>query len=200
MREWGYSMGVVNFAIENGYGFVKEGVWISGRDALDMLRAETHKRGINLVCDVVYNHALDKNPLADVDPKNPYYNWGSSEKPELRSTPWGPMPAFNNPRVRQYLIDHAIAQVLEHGFDGIRFDFVEPIYKSGGDDGKKFLIELMNQLSEVDPQALRLPEDFSFDQWVVELMGTLWYTEYQHRLVHDTNPERPGLVQAAALE
>jgi 1,4-alpha-glucan branching enzyme len=117
----------------------------------------------------------------------------------LRKTPWGPMPAFNNPRVRQFLIDHAVAQVLEHGFDGIRFDFTQPIYNEGGEDGRAFLRELVSQLREVAPEALLIPEDFSYQPWIVELMGSLWYTEFQHRLVHDNNPDRPGLVQAAAL-
>jgi maltooligosyltrehalose trehalohydrolase len=199
VRGWGYAMGVVNFATESGLGFVHEGTWVSGREALAMLRTEMTKRRMNLVADVVYNHALDKNnPLADIDPANPYYNWGSPEQPTLRKTPWGPMPAFNNPRVRQFLVDHAVAQVLEHGFDGLRLDFTQPIYHEGGPEGRAFLVELVEQIREVAPQALIIPEDFSYEPWIVELMGSLWYTEFQHRLVHDHNPDRPGLVQAAA--
>ncbi|HSI04657.1 MAG TPA: alpha amylase C-terminal domain-containing protein, partial [Myxococcota bacterium] len=188
------------FATESGLGFMHEGRWVSGREALRLLRAEMQKRRMNLIADVVYNHALDKeNPLADVDPANPYYNWGSVEQPQLRKTPWGPIPAFNNPRVRQFLIDHAVAQILENGFDGLRLDFTQPIYQEGGHEGRAFLVELVSQIREVAPHALLIPEDFSYQPWIVELMGTLWYTEFQHRLVHDHNPDRPGLVQAAAL-
>ncbi len=200
VRGWGYAMGVVNFATESGLGFMHMGRWVSGREALRMLRDEAQKRRMNLIADVVYNHALDKgNPLVDIDPTNPYYNWGSVEHPQLRKTPWGPIPAFNNPRVRQFLIDHAVAQVLENGFDGLRLDFTQPIYQDGGEEGRAFLVELVAQIREVAPDALLIPEDFSFQPWIVELMGTLWYTEFQHRLVHDHNPDRPGLVQAAAL-
>ena len=200
VRGWGYAMGVVNFATESGLGFMHLGRWVSGREALGMLRAEMQKRRMNLIADVVYNHALDKeNPLADIDPANPYYNWGTAEHPQQRKTPWGPIPAFNNPRVRQFLIDHAVAQVLENGFDGLRLDFTQPIYQEGGEDGRAFLVELVSQIREVAPEALLIPEDFSYQPWIVELMGTLWYTEFQHRLVHDHNPDRPGLVQAAAL-
>ncbi len=200
VRGWGYAMGVVNFATESAFGFMRDGKWVSGREALRALRAEMQKRRMNLIADVVYNHALDKdNPLVDIDPANPYYNWGSAEHPQLRKTPWGPIPAFNNPRVRQFLIDHAVAQILEHGFDGLRLDFTQPIYQEGGEEGRAFLVELVSQVREVAPQALLIPEDFSFQPWIVELMGTLWYTEFQHRLVHDHNPDRPGLVQAAAL-
>ncbi len=199
VRGWGYAMGVVNFATESGLGFMHEGRWVSGREALAMLRDAMRERRMNLVADVVYNHALDKqNPLIDVDPANPYYNWGSAEEPRLRKTPWGPIPAFNDPRVRQFLIDHAVAQVLEHGFDGLRLDFTQPIYQEGGPEGRAFLVELVSQIREVAPQALLIPEDFSFEPWIVELMGSLWYTEFQHRLVHDHNADRPGLVQAAA--
>lgn len=199
VRGWGYAMGVVNFATESGLGFMHEGRFVSGREALAMLRGEMTKRRMNLVADVVYNHALDKqNPLIEIDPANPYYNWGTAENPQSRKTPWGPIPAFNNPRVRQFLIDHAVSQFLEHGFDGLRLDFTQPIYQDGGPEGRAFLVELVSQLREIAPHALLIPEDFSFEPWIVDLMGSLWYTEFQHRLVHDHNPDRPGLVQAAA--
>lgn len=200
VRGWGYAMGVVNFATENSLGFVRDGRWVSGREALAMLGAEARKRGISLICDVVYNHSLEKgNPLLDISANNPYYNWGNADHPQLRMTPWGPMPAFNKPRVRQFLIDHAIAQLTENGFQGIRFDFTQPIYEQGGEDGRKFLEELVSQIREVAPESILIPEDFSFKDWIVDLMGSLWYTEYQHRLVHDHDLNRPGLVQAAAL-
>ena len=37
------------------------------------------------------------------------------------------MPAFSNSRVRQFIVDHAVAQIESFHLDGLRFDFTDPI-------------------------------------------------------------------------
>src|SRR5262249_19796 len=126
-------------------------------------------------------------------------------KTEQKDTPWGAMPAYDNPNVRQFYVDHAVAQLEEFHFDGLRFDFTDPIKGEGGTAGKDMLREMNRQLHFYKPDAFIAAEQFDYDPNMTrpaESDGTgvgfdaQWYTEFQHRLVHDN--DNPSIIEQAA--
>jgi maltooligosyltrehalose trehalohydrolase len=209
-RDWGY-MGANSLSAESSLGFEDEqGRWVSGTEALKRFIDEAHQRGLNVIGDVVYNHIHgDYNMLWNLDgPENPYFNWSPNpSRLELRNTDWGAMPAYHRPQVRQFFVDHAVAQVRELHFDGLRFDFTEPIKHTGGKAGWDMLREINRQLHFLRPGVYTVAEQFPYDPSMTRPAlsdGTgcgfdaQWYTEFQHRLVYDHERSRPGLIQAAA--
>ncbi len=208
-RNWGY-LGVNSLATESAFGFEdKDGKWVSGTEALKRFIDEAHAKGLNVVSDVVYNHVHgDYNGLWGMGgPENPYFNWSKEPgKFEQRDTPWGAVPAYSNPKVKQLFVDHAVAQVEELHFDGLRFDFTEPIKGVGGKDGWELLREINRQVHFFNPDVWTVAEQFDYDPSIsrpIQKDGTgggfdaQWYTEFQHRLVNDGGG-KPGLIQAAA--
>ncbi|RYZ42045.1 MAG: malto-oligosyltrehalose trehalohydrolase, partial [Myxococcaceae bacterium] len=167
-----------------------------------------HGKGLNVVSDVVYNHVFgDHNGLWNVGgPSNPYFNWAKEPGQfEQRDTPWGAVPAYNTPQVKQLFVDHAVQQIAELKFDGLRFDFTEPIKGTGGKDGWEMLREINRQVHFLNPNAWTVAEQFDYEPDIsrpAKPDGTgggfdaQWYTEFQHKLVRDNS--KPGLIQAAA--
>src|SRR5262249_29659639 len=124
---------------------------------------------------------------------------------EKRDTPWGAMPAYDNPKVKQFFVDHAVAQVEEFHFDGLRFDFTDPIKGTGGKDGWDMLREINRQLHFYKPNVFTAAEQFDYDPAITRPaksddtgagFDATWYTEFQHRLVHDNS--NPSIIQQAA--
>ncbi|HZN94837.1 MAG TPA: alpha-amylase family glycosyl hydrolase [Myxococcales bacterium] len=208
-RDWGY-MGVNSMAVESAYGFEDEnGKWVTGDEAVKRFVDMAHSKGLNVINDVVYNHVGGNyNDMWNMDgPDNPYFNWSKEPgKMERRDTPWGPLPAYEDPKVKQFFVDHAVAQVEDYHFDGLRFDFTEPIKGAGGKEGWDFLREVNRQVHFYKPELYTVAEQFDYDPAITtpaEPNGkggagfdAQWYTEYQHRLVHDN--DNPGIIQAAA--
>ncbi|SEU10405.1 alpha amylase C-terminal domain-containing protein [Stigmatella erecta] len=207
-RNWGY-LGVNSLATESSFGFEDEsGRWVSGTEALQRFIDEAHGKGLNVISDVVYNHVHgDHNGMWNLGgPENPFFNW--SKEPgqfEQRDTPWGAVPAYHNPKVKQFFVDHAVQQIAELKFDGLRFDFTEPIKGVGGKDGWEMLREINRQVHFINPHTWTVAEQFDYDPSIsrpAQADGTgggfdaQWYTEYQHRLVNDNS--KPGLIQAAS--
>lgn len=207
-RNWGY-LGVNSLATESSFGFEDEtGKWVTGTEALKRFIDEAHGRGLNVVSDVVYNHVHgDHNGLWNLGgPQNPYFNWAKEPgKFEQRDTPWGAVPAYHQPKVKQLFVDHAVQQIAELKFDGLRFDFTEPIKGVGGKEGWEMLREINRQVHFINPNTWTVAEQFDYDPTIsrpAKADGTgggfdaQWYTEYQHRLVNDNS--KPGLIQAAS--
>ncbi|MEM4251745.1 MAG: alpha-isopropylmalate synthase regulatory domain-containing protein, partial [Candidatus Bathyarchaeia archaeon] len=209
-RDWGY-MGVNSLAIESSLGFEDEdGRWVTGAEALKRFVDLAHSKGLNVINDVVYNHiGGDHNFLWNIDgTENPYFNWSTDpSKFEKRDTPWGAMPAYNKKQVKQFFIDHAVAQQQEFNFDGLRFDFTEPIKGTGGKDGWEMMREMNRQLHFYNPNFWTAAEQFDYDPWITRPVlsdgkggagfDSTWYTEYQHKLVHDHNASDPSILQQA---
>lgn len=209
-RDWGY-MGSNTFATESDYGFEDaNGKWVSGTDALKRFVDEAHRQGLNVVNDVVYNHVggVD-NGLWNLDGKNnPYFNWSQTPGQIVnKDTPWGAMPAYDNPMVKQFFVDHAVYQVQDLHFDGLRFDFTQPIKQDGqgGVDGWNMLREINRQVHFYNPNVFTAAEQFDYDPAMTTPaqgngaggagFDAQWYTEFQHRLVHDNG--NPSLIQQA---
>jgi len=116
------------------------------------------------------------------------------------------VPAYHRDEVKQLFVDHAVAQVADYHFDGLRFDFTEPIKGTGGKPGWDLLREINRHLHFIKPDVFTMAEQFDYDPVITEPsqsngkggggFDAQWYTEFQHRLVRDN--DNPGLVQAAA--
>jgi maltooligosyltrehalose trehalohydrolase len=112
-RNWGYD-GVLPYAPARAYG---------STDELKALVDETHRLGLMIFLDVVYNHfGPDGNYL-------PTYAPGFFD--ETRQTPWGAAIAFDREPVARFFIDNAIYWLTEFRFDGLRFDAVHAIDNPG---------------------------------------------------------------------
>ncbi len=108
--------------------------------------------------------------------------------------------------MKQLFVDHAVSQVSDYHFDGLRFDFTEPIKTVGGKAGWEMLREINRQLHFLQPGTFTMAEQFDYDPNITEPSGphdqggggfdAQWYTEFQHRLVNDSS--NPGIIQAAA--
>ncbi|MCQ2736300.1 MAG: alpha-amylase family glycosyl hydrolase [bacterium] len=191
-RDWGYTPDFY-FAGAEAYGFEmpraeavergiiradqdtdKESVWVSGTDAVKVFVDESHKKGLNVICDVVYNHTSGKtdgdNALWQIDgDQNSFFNWGGGKHSE---TPWGTKPNYSADGVKNFYADNALQQIREFGVDGIRFDFAQVLHDSGTADEQ---IEGMNTLRQInrtlalfdpDGKPFTVAEDFT-QNWLV---------------------------------
>lgn len=214
-RDWGY-IGSHNMAISENYGFVDdEGQWVQGDEALKTFVDAAHSKGLKVFNDVVYNHfGGDYNNVWNVGgPENPWFEW--DENPEnpgdsTKQTPWGALPAYNKEPVAEFITNHALNQLDEFHFDGLRFDFTHPIHKQGdhggGDHGWEMLQKINRTIDFFHPEAFIAAEEFPNHPTIVtpahkgELGGAgfdaMWNTEFQHRLVHDHG--NPAVLQEAA--
>lgn len=208
VRDWGY-LGVTSLGLESAYGFVDEdGREVTGAEAFMRLVDKAHGLGINVIADVVYNHAHgEHNDLWNLDgPDNPYFKWDDGN---LRETQWGAIPAYDDPRVRQFAVDHAVDQVETFHVDGLRFDFTEPLKApwGGGQAGWELMREINRQVHFYNPDVFTIAEQFDYDPGITQPVlqdntgggfDAQWYTEIQHRVSRDSSADRPGWIQAAA--
>lgn len=189
-RDWGYTPDFY-YAGSESYGFEmdrqqavdlklieaddqpgSERVWVSGTDALKLFVDEAHKRGFNVVADVVYNHtsgkpdADDPQGRIDGDDRSFFRWWGKGES----FTPWGAKPNYANRNVKDFFSDNAVQQVDEFGFDGIRFDFAQVLHSTGNSaeqiEGMNTLRQINRTLQFVKPGTYTIAEDFTGD-WLV---------------------------------
>ncbi|MEW6264182.1 MAG: malto-oligosyltrehalose trehalohydrolase [Thermodesulfobacteriota bacterium] len=111
-RNWGYD-GVYPFAVQNSYG---------GPAALQRLVNESHKRGLAVILDVVYNHlGPEGNYLAKF---GPYFT-------DRYKTPWGPAMNLDGPHsdeVRNFFIQNALDWISVFRLDALRIDAVHGLF------------------------------------------------------------------------
>lgn len=189
-RDWGYTPDYY-YAGAASYGFEMDrqealdrklitddeqpgakSVWISGTDAMKLFVDESHKRGFNVMADVVYNHTSGKpdadDPLGRIDGgKRSFFNWWQKGE---SCTPWGAKPNFANQSVKDFYSDNAVQQVAEFGFDGIRFDFTQVLHSTGNSaeqiEGMNTLRQINRSLRLIKPDVYTVAEDFS-GSWLV---------------------------------
>jgi len=111
-RNWGYD-GVYPFAVQGSYG---------GPEGLKRLVDASHRAGLAVILDVVYNHlGPEGNYLRDF---GPYFT-------DAYKTPWGDAVNFDGPEsdhVRRFFIENALQWVCEYQIDALRLDAVHAIY------------------------------------------------------------------------
>ncbi len=138
--DWGYDP-VQLFAIESSYG--------TSKDFKEFVK-QSHRRGIAVIVDVVYNHMSNDNLL------NQFGGWSSNsntngiyfyDKSRI-DTGFGPRFDYGRTQVRSYIQDNALMYLREYQVDGLRWDSTINIraMKEGSlyrqlDDGVKLIRE-----------------------------------------------------------
>lgn len=189
-REWGYTPDHY-FAGADAYGFTmdrkealehgliaadehpeQERVYINGTDAIRYAVDQAHKRGFNVIGDVVYNHASGRpdgdNPLWAIDgDERTAFKWlGQYES----NTPWGAKFNYEQQGMKDFLSNHSTEQLQNMGFDGIRYDFTQVLHNTGTAheqiEGMNSLRQINRTLKAVNPNVFTTAEDFSRN-WLV---------------------------------
>jgi maltooligosyltrehalose trehalohydrolase len=120
-RNWGYD-GVFPYAVQNSYG---------GPDELKSFVNQAHKKGLDVVLDVVYNHVGPEGNYMDI--LGPYFS-------KRYSTPWGKsynLDDAGSDEVRRFIVQNALYWVYEYHVDGLRLDAVHAII----DNSPKHIIQ-----------------------------------------------------------
>ncbi|KAI3967895.1 hypothetical protein MKX01_027078 [Papaver californicum] len=134
MNFWGYS--TVNY-FSPMIRYSSSGIRNCGHDAINEVKflvREAHKRGIEVIMDVVFNHTaegnengpvlsfrgIDNNVYYMLAPKGEFYNY------------WGCGNTFNcnHPVARQFILDCLRYWVTEVHIDGFRFDLASIMTRS----------------------------------------------------------------------
>jgi maltooligosyltrehalose trehalohydrolase len=189
-REWGYTPDHY-FAGADAYGFTmdrkealehgliaaddhpdQERVYINGTDAVRYAVDQAHKRGFNVIGDVVYNHASGRpdgdNPLwaIDGDERSAFKWFGQYES----NTPWGAKLNYGEQGMKDFLANHSTEQLELMGFDGLRYDFAQVLHSTGSPaeqiEGMNALRQINRTMQAVNPKVYATAEDFTRN-WLV---------------------------------
>lgn len=171
-RNWGYD-GVDLFAPARCYG---------RPDDFRRLVDETHRHGLAVHLDVVYNHlGPDGNYLACY---SPYY---FSAK---HHTAWGAAVNLDGPQsppVRSFFIENALHWIHEYHIDGLRLDATHAMV----DDGPRhFLAELVETVhAEANRPILLIAEDHRNLNTMLQPLGKggwgldgVWADDFHHEM------------------
>jgi 1,4-alpha-glucan branching enzyme len=155
-------LGLVNRLLtQKGKAPLTRAVLAVGINQLKALIDICHHYGIAVLLDVVYNHAS-----GDVkgQPESIYFfdrTAGTDPNHSLYFTEQehtGPVFAFWNPNVRQFLIDNAKFFLDEYHVDGFRYDQVTVIDKQNVGSGWLFCQHLNATLNQQDSSAINIAE------------------------------------------
>ena len=135
-RGWGYD-GVDLYAPHHAYG---------GPDGLKRFVDASHRHGLGVILDVVYNHF---GPHGNFLPKfGPYLT-------DNYRTPWGDalnLDGEHSREVRRFLCDNALMWLRDYHIDGLRLDAVHAIFDASA---IHFLEQLATEVRELESQLGR---------------------------------------------
>lgn len=132
-----------------------------GNQALKELIADSHKKGIRVMLDGVFNHCSSRHPFFLDARKNgkasPYYDWffWREDGTYLTFGSVKAMPKLNtgNPAVIRYFSDVAVMWMRHFGADGWRLDVSDEI-------SHKFLRSFRDAVLEQNKEAIIIGEDW----------------------------------------
>ncbi len=186
-RNWGYD-GVYPFAAQNSYG---------GPQGLKRLVDASHRHGLAVILDVVYNHlGPEGNYLADFAP---YFT-------ERYKTPWGPALNFDGPysdEVRRFFIENARHWIADFHIDALRLDAVHAILDCSP---QPFLAELAaevkNLAAGLNRRVYLIPESAANDARLIRPpdcggygLDAVWSDDFHHSLRTLLTGERRGYYE-----
>jgi maltooligosyltrehalose trehalohydrolase len=169
-RNWGYD-GVYTFAPHPAYG---------GPDGLARLVDASHREGLAVVLDVVYNHVGPG--AAAIAAFGPYFD-------ERRAGDWGPPLDYSQRGVREWAIQNAELWTRDYDIDGLRLDAVAAVH----DESQPHVLTELKQ--RVD--ALVISEMNRDDQRPLEEWGhdAMWLDNLHHELHVLLTGERRALYE-----
>jgi 1,4-alpha-glucan branching enzyme len=120
-----------------------------------------HHYGLAVILDTVYNHA--SGDLRGQAESIYFFDRASGTDPDdslyfTREDHTGPVFAFWNADVRQFLIDNARFFVEEYHVDGFRYDQVTVIDRQNAGSGWMFCQHLNGTMNSQDPAAINIAE------------------------------------------
>lgn len=172
------------YAIDEQYGTLED---------FDNLVAEAHKRGINVIIDLVINHTSSEHPYfkeaCDYIRKNgepggeygEYYNFltGQQNNSAYSSVTgtnyyyeanfWSGMPDLNldSEKVRAEIVDVMDYWLTEHNVDGFRLDAVTSYYKGYVDKNVEFLSWLNTEAKNIKSDCYIVGEAWENNDYLI---------------------------------
>ncbi len=183
-RGWGYD-GVALFAVTDLYG---------GPDGLKRFVDASHRRGLAVLLDVVYNHF---GPVGNYTGKyGPYLT-------DKHHTPWGGAVNFEgegSDEVRRFFCDNALMWMRDYHLDGLRLDAVhEFVDRSAIHFMEQLSSEVATLARESNRRLVLIAESDLNDPRVVKLpalggygMDAQWSDDFHHALFTVLNTEESG--------
>lgn len=147
------------YAVEDYFGL--DPAYGTNEDFRDMVQA-AHERGIRVLMDFVPNHSSDTHPYfvdaRERGPESPYWDFydRDAEGNPTHYFEWTNLPNlnFDNPQVRQMMIEAFAYWVREFDVDGFRVDVAWGIQERRPD----FWPEWRRELKRIKPDLLLLAE------------------------------------------
>ncbi len=178
-RNWGYD-GVFHFALQESYGTYKE-----LRDFIE----ESHRRGMAVILDVVYNHFGPEGNYA------PNYAEYTKEAP----TPWGAAINFDgayNYGIREFYLENIRYWLEDIGFDGFRMDAVSLIFDNMP---KHILREFTDLIREIEKKEgrriIHIAEHLRNDKNVTAESGFNYDSQWNDDLNHTISDKLRGNIK-----
>ncbi len=190
---WGYNP-AHPFSVETAYG---------GVEGLKRFIRESHRLGIAVIVDVVYNHF---GP-SDLDLWR-FDGWSENEKGGIyfyndwrSATPWGDTrPDYGREEVRKYIFDNAMMWLADYRADGLRYDMTLYIRASDhnqsnvNEDGLSLMQWINSEVSRRFPGKITIAEDLQNNKLLTEKAefgGGNFDTQWDAGFVH---PVRQALI------
>jgi len=155
-------------------------------DELKLMVDSFHRAGVAVVLDTIYSHYSDRgnNPPRDFWGVgfNQYHRADGWELYGGPWTEWGTRRFTYSPEMRQNIVDAALVNVLDYGFDGLRVDNINGI--EAQPDGRTFLQELTQAVAAYKPEAAVIGEAYFGDPYLnkaVDAGGAGLLTTYSDR-------------------
>ena len=186
---WGYNPSLI-FAVESDYGTPR-----TFKEFVD----ETHKLGISVIVDVVYNHLGPRDlDLWQFDGWNENGKGGIYFYNDWRAqTPWGETrPDYGRKEVREYLRDNAMMWICDYDVDGLRWDMTAFIRNVHGrnddpasdlDDGWTLMQWINEEIRKARPNAFTVAEDLQCNPALTKEQkegGAGFSAQWDARFVH----------------
>lgn len=183
---WGYNPAHI-FAVESIYG---------GPDSFKMFVRETHKLGLAVILDVVYNHF---GP-SDLDLWQ-FDGWQENEKggiyfynDQRAETPWGSTrPDYGRQEVRRFIEDNARMWLEEYHVDGLRYDSTLFIRTIDGNEsnqlpeGWSLMQQINGDIRARFSHTILIAEDLRNNPWITkstEQNGAGFHAQWDANFVH----------------
>lgn len=176
-------MPITSMATSNGWGYAPNALYsveslYGGMFGLKSFIKEAHRRGLQVILDVVYNHFSGSTDLWKFDGWNKDNHGGIYFYNDSRGdTPWGGRPDYGRQEVRDFILDNVAMWLSDYHVDGFRIDSTIYMRNTAGlnndpthdiDDAWDLLSEITALAHKINPDALMIAEDCAGNSMVTD--------------------------------